>query len=423
LAINKNGGVPKISSETYCFNEEVAVLKGKLNNRLEYYICKTPYNYCNNVYLFNKAGSRYEKDSEIGISHFLEHLCLGFAKKNPYSKLANGATFYERTHYQIQTERVDEIPNRLIMLKKILLGETIIPEQIEEIREDVIREWNTCYHSETYSMRKSVFEELFCYDLVSRFPLGNYKNILNLNIEDLYAYHKKFYVTNSSAIICLGNIDLIDMEIQIKSIFGELKEGKAYDYKSYLTAVPRGPKYTMRFSVSSSKEVTGEIYCLIFIDNESYSLQKKFLKIITLFSLIEDTLKKQLLLYQIRLNQCSVYENRIIKEFDLISFDMPCSSEKTIETQIITDCLHKVIDNIKRGNVSERAFQQSKLSAITEIKNKYATVNLLEKCIMDFVYHDVEFDTQNEMRKYQEYFEALTISDVVEMCKITFYAI
>ena len=412
-----------ISSKIYCFNNSSAILKGKLDNCLEYYICKTPYNSGNNLYLLNKAGSRYEKDLEIGISHFLEHLCLGFAKKIPYNKLVSGATLYEHTRYKIQAERVDEIPKQLIMLKKILLGETIVPEQIEEIREDVIREWNIGCHSESYSMRKEVFDELFCYDLVSRLPIGDYKNISNINIEDLYAYHKKFYTTNSSAIICLGDIDLVDVEIQIKSIFGELKKSMAYNFKSYLTAIPRGPRCTMRFNVFSLKEVTGELYCLLFIDNEPYSLQKKFLTIITLFSLIEEDLKKQLLSYQIRLNQCSVYENRIIKEFNVISFDLPCSSEKTIKTQVISDCLYKVIGGIKEGRISERAFQQAKLAAVTEIKNKNSTVNLLDKCILDFMYHNVEFEIQNEIKKYQEYFDALLIGDVGEMCKIIFYAI
>ena len=227
----------------------------------------------------------------------------------------------------------------------------------------------------------------------------------------------------ASAIICLGDIDLVDVEIQIKSIFGELKKSMAYNFKSYLTAIPRGPRCTMRFNVFSLKEVTGELYCLLFIDNEPYSLQKKFLTIITLFSLIEEDLKKQLLSYQIRLNQCSVYENRIIKEFNVISFDLPCSSEKTIKTQVISDCLYKVIGGIKEGRISERAFQQAKLAAVTEIKNKNSTVNLLDKCILDFMYHNVEFEIQNEIKKYQEYFDALLIGDVVEMCKIIFYAI
>ncbi|MDE6052404.1 MAG: insulinase family protein [Lachnospiraceae bacterium] len=216
--------------------------------------------------MVNKTGSRYEKESEIGISHFLEHLCLGFAKNPSYDKLVSGATFYEHTHYRIRVETAEEIPVGLATLEQILSGKIINPEQVNEIREDVVSEWNGNYQSESYYIRKAVFDELFHKDLVSRFPIGRYENIINLDLNELLAYHKKFYATNSSAIMCFGNFELLDVEKQIISTFGNLKESRSHTFKSYIGELACESKYTIKFSPVSLKQIKGEIYCLLVIN-------------------------------------------------------------------------------------------------------------------------------------------------------------
>ena len=95
------------------------------------------------------AGSRYEREDEQGISHFLEHMAFKGTKARTARQIAeeieavggdlNAATSVESTAYYARVLRAD-VPLALDVLSDILANPTFEPEELAREKNVIVQE-------------------------------------------------------------------------------------------------------------------------------------------------------------------------------------------------------------------------------------------------------------------------------------------
>ncbi len=235
-----------------------SVRMGQLDNGLKYYIKKNakPENRAE-LRLALNAGSILEDDDQQGLAHFVEHMAFNGSTNFEKNELVdylesvgtkfgpdlNAYTSFDETVYMLQVRTDDE--------EKLMTGLTVIEdwaggisfdhEEIDKERGVVESEWRTRL-SPDQRMQNKYFPLMYHNShYAKRLPIGKPEIINNASYETVKRFYNDWYRPNLMAVVIVGDIDMDQMENEIKTRFGKLTN-------------PENERPRTKFSVPKHKE-------------------------------------------------------------------------------------------------------------------------------------------------------------------------
>lgn len=220
-----------------------AVRIGKLDNGLTYYLRKNSYPENRaQLRLVVNAGSMQEDESQLGLAHFIEHMAFNgstnFEKNDLVDFLQsigvefgadlNAYTSFDETVYilPIATDDEEVLLKGLTVLEDWAGGIAFDDEEVDKERGVVIEEWRLGQGAQQ-RMRDQYFPVLFQGSrYAERLPIGKKEIIENASYEEVKRFYKDWYRPGLMAIVIVGDVELDQMENEIKKRFSKLKPVK-----------------------------------------------------------------------------------------------------------------------------------------------------------------------------------------------------
>lgn len=218
-----------------------AVRTGKLPNGFTYYIRhnEEPKNRVV-FYLANKVGSILETDEQQGLAHFMEHMSFNGTKHFPKNELVdylqrsgvrfgadlNAYTSFDETVYQLPlpTDKPDILQNGIQIMRDWAQEATLDPAEIDKERGVVLEEKRLGKGAQE-RMRRQYFPSLLNGSrYASRIPIGTEEILKSFKPETIKAFYHTWYRPDLQALIVVGDIDIDQMELNIKAKFSDLKD-------------------------------------------------------------------------------------------------------------------------------------------------------------------------------------------------------
>ncbi|MGB3778128.1 MAG: insulinase family protein [Tunicatimonas sp.] len=228
---------------------------GTLDNGLTYYIRRNqrPENRVE-LRLAVNAGSILEKDDQLGLAHFTEHMAFNgtehYEKNELVSTLQsagvrfgahlNAYTSFDETVYMLMLPTADTtLEDGLQILQDWAQGITFEEEEIDKERGVVIEEWRIGQGAQQ-RMRDEYLPVLLSDSrYAQRLPIGTKEVLEDFDYATLRQFYQDWYRPDLMAVVAVGDINVDSMEAQIKQYFGELenpnqpRERTAYDIPNH----------------------------------------------------------------------------------------------------------------------------------------------------------------------------------------------
>lgn len=221
-----------------CFGQDTTTFfrQGRLPNGLTYFVRHTGFQpgYAD-FYLVQNVGALMEDNHQNGLAHFLEHMAFngtasfpqgipGFLRRHGIKDF-NAQTGQDETVYYI-----NEVPVRtegltdscLLVLKDWSCAILLDPEEIDKERGVIFEERRL---RRTVDVR--IKEQTDPYVLngskyATHNVIGSPDVLANFTPEELREYYHDFYRPDLQAVIVVGDIDALDVEKEIKRLFGPI---------------------------------------------------------------------------------------------------------------------------------------------------------------------------------------------------------
>ncbi|WP_316799789.1 M16 family metallopeptidase [Pedobacter frigidisoli] len=257
----KNHSLP--GTEIIPLDSEVKT--GKLANGLTYFIRKNNYPEKRVVlYVATKAGSILETENQRGLAHFLEHMNFNGTTHFPKNELIdyleksgvkfgadlNAYTAFDETIYQLPlpSDNPEILKNGLQIIRDWAHGATLDPVEIDKERGVILEEKRSRIGLQERVMEKT-FPILLNNSIYSqRLPIGTEKVIKNFKPNEIKAFYDTWYRPNLQAVIIVGDIDPIEMEAKVKSLFSDLKNPVNEQRRPIFTVPLSGKKQFISFT-------------------------------------------------------------------------------------------------------------------------------------------------------------------------------
>lgn len=213
---------------------------GKLDNGLTYYIRKNalPANRAD-FYIAQKVGSIQEESNQLGLAHFLEHMCFNGTTHFPGNALReyleskgvkfgenlNAYTSVDETVYNICNVPLNTpgvIDSCLLILHDWSNDLTLSIEEIDKERGVINEEWRTRMNA-SQRINEKMLPVIFAgTKYATCFPIGTMEVVMNFKPQTLRDYYEKWYRPDLQGIVIVGDIDVDAIEAKIKRTFADI---------------------------------------------------------------------------------------------------------------------------------------------------------------------------------------------------------
>lgn len=216
---------------------------GKLNNGLTYYIQhnKKPEKRVE-LRLVVNAGSVQEDDQQLGMAHFVEHMCFNGTEHFPKNDLIhylqsigtnfgpeiNGYTSFDETVYMltVPSDSASIMDNAFQIMADWAHGVTFDPEEVEKERGVILEEWRLGRGADQRMRDKYLPMMLQGSKYADRLPIGTKESIENTSYDDIVRFYKTWYRPDLMAFIVVGDIEPSEVESLIASKFAAIPAPK-----------------------------------------------------------------------------------------------------------------------------------------------------------------------------------------------------
>ncbi len=258
------------------------VKTGKLQNGLTYYIKKNkkPENKVDLRLVIN-AGSILETDKQLGLAHFMEHMCFNGTKNFPKNKLVdylqsigvkfgqhlNAYTSFDETVYflPIPSDDAEKLDKGFQILEDWAFNAVLTPEEIDKERGVVLEEYRIGLGADKRMMERWLPKMMYNSHYAKRLPIGKKEILENFKHEELINFYKDWYRPNLMSVIVVGDIDVAQMEQKIKDHFSSYQNPKNEKPRTEFNA----PNHKETFiSIEKDKEATSSSIQLMYKDLE-----------------------------------------------------------------------------------------------------------------------------------------------------------
>ncbi|MDW7695507.1 insulinase family protein [Flammeovirgaceae bacterium SG7u.111] len=234
--LNADAAISNINNE---IPVDPSIRIGKLDNGMTYYIKKNakPENKVD-LRLAVNAGSILEDDDQLGLAHFMEHMCFNGTKNFEKNELVsylqsigvkfgahlNAYTSFDETVYilPIPVDDEDKLNKGLQILEDWAFNASLDPEEIEKERGVVIEEWRLGLGAD--GRMREVWLPVLLKDsrYAERLPIGTKEVLESFKPETIQRFYKDWYRPDLMAVVAVGDIDVDEMEKKIKEQFGKV---------------------------------------------------------------------------------------------------------------------------------------------------------------------------------------------------------
>jgi len=181
--------------------------------------------------LWMRVGGRDEAPSELGLSHYLEHMLFKGTPTRPPGSIdalieglggtSNAFTSQDYTHFDVvlpaQHMRVG-----VDLLADIAVNATFDQNELDAERKVVFEEMRLTQDNPDRFMVRRLYEVAYEPHPYGRPLLGTQQLIGALTRDRLNAYYKKFYVPGDMALVVVGAVKPADVRAAVMATFGRL---------------------------------------------------------------------------------------------------------------------------------------------------------------------------------------------------------
>jgi len=216
------------------------LIQGKLSNGMHYYIQanKKPENRAE-LRLAVNAGSVLEDEDQKGLAHFVEHMAFNGTKNfeknelvdylestgNQFGADLNAYTIFDETVYmlQVRTDSMELFDKGLQIIRDWANDITFDDEEIDKERGVIESEWRTRLSADRRMQNKYFPVYYQGSQYAERLPIGDMDIVKNADYETLKRFYKDWYRPDLMAVAVVGDIDVTEVENQIKTLFGDIE--------------------------------------------------------------------------------------------------------------------------------------------------------------------------------------------------------
>ena len=202
--------------------------KTTLDSGLRIITSPMPHTHSVCIAVFAGVGSRYENDSEAGISHFIEHILFRGTAAYPTARhiseaiegiggVLNGATDKELTFFWCKVTE-EHFHQAAAVLTDMVLNSKFDPVDIERERQVIIEEINMCKDSPSQQASLLIDEILWPDHPLGRDIAGTRDSMANMNRTDLKTFLHSKYSPENILISVTGNINQQEVIDTINSL-------------------------------------------------------------------------------------------------------------------------------------------------------------------------------------------------------------
>ena len=185
------------------------------------------------VDLFYSVGSRNEIMGKSGLAHMLEHLHFKSTKNlkagefdqivKKIGGVTNASTGFDYTHYFIKTA-THNLDKSLELFAELMSNLTLAEEEFLPERDVVAEErrWRTD-NTPTGAMFFTLFNTAFLHHPYHWTPIGFMEDIQGWTIDDIRAFHRKWYQPQNAILIVSGDIENKAVFSAAQKRFGAIK--------------------------------------------------------------------------------------------------------------------------------------------------------------------------------------------------------
>lgn len=213
---------------------------GQLDNGLKYIIRKnTKPEQRAELRLTLNAGAIQEDDDQQGLAHFVEHMAFNGSANFKKSELVdylesigtkfgpdlNAYTSFDETVYmlQVRTDSAEILDKGLLVLEDWAGGISFDDEEIDKERGVVESEWRSRLSANQRMFNEYLPVQYFGSRYAERLPIGKPEIIRNAPYATVKRFYKDWYRPDLMGVIIVGDVDVDQMEKEIKTRFSKLK--------------------------------------------------------------------------------------------------------------------------------------------------------------------------------------------------------
>ena len=186
-------------------------------------------------------GSRREKASEAGWSHFAEHMVLQGSKKYPSSKIVNrimerfGGQYNAATS-KLWTKYYAHVPAYGMSTAIDVLGDAIahplfIQSEVEKERRVILEEMKMIEDGPGREFYNFAQAGLWPRHPICRPIIGTPKSIAAIDTESLKSFHVTRYTSRGAMFIAVGNVDHDEIVERVRPVFDALSDAPEPRYR------------------------------------------------------------------------------------------------------------------------------------------------------------------------------------------------
>ena len=190
--------------------------KTTLDNGLRVITVPMPHTHSVSICIFISTGSRYEAETEAGVSHFIEHLLFKGTLKRITARaiseaiegvggILNGSTNKELTLYWCKVAQ-PHVELALDVLADMLLHSRFDLQDIERERQVIIEEINMSRDSPAQRADMLIDELLWPKHPLGRDIAGTKESVATITRETMLDYRQGQYLPNNTVVTIAGNI-------------------------------------------------------------------------------------------------------------------------------------------------------------------------------------------------------------------------
>jgi predicted Zn-dependent peptidase len=218
--------------------------KTTLDNGLRVLTTTMPHTRSVSVCFFVGVGSRYESETQAGISHFVEHMLFKGTSKRATSKEIsetiegvggglNGGTDRETTLYWARVAQ-PHFPLALDVLIDILLNSKFEPEEVERERQVIIEEINMTKDVPSQQVHLMIDELLWPGHPLGRDIAGTRESVTATTRDMLLDYVESQYLPDNTVVAIAGNVQHEEVVAAVSQATGSWNRRKSRPgYLSY----------------------------------------------------------------------------------------------------------------------------------------------------------------------------------------------
>ena len=191
------------------------------------------------VAIYYHVGSSREVEGKTGFAHLFEHMMFQKSENVPEDQFfkniqgaggtLNGSTSNDRTnYYEVVPKNALEMAlwmesDRMGYLENMVTKSALVNQQNvvqNEKRESVD---NAAYGFNQGLIAKTLYPKGHPYSWT---VIGEMKDLTGATVEDVRAFHKKYYSPNNATLVVAGDIDKAAVKAMIEKYFGEIPKGE-----------------------------------------------------------------------------------------------------------------------------------------------------------------------------------------------------